>query len=101
MLNAQQVERRQAVGHIGRRDQRREECLVRLATVGAGGAPHNVSVGFRYNPAYGTIDIGGLNLSQFAAELIRRTPQRIIAWGIDSDAFSGPNARTVLVDDAR
>lgn len=124
--------------------------LGRLATIGSDGAPHNVPVGFRYNPALGTIDIGGLNLSKtrkfhdiqreprvsfvvddlasidpwtprgieirgtaqalteggkdfgphFGAELIRITPHRIIAWGIDTDAFSGPNARNVHANDA-
>ena len=38
--------------------------LGRLATIGSDGAPHNVPVGFRYNPSLGTIDIGGLNLSK-------------------------------------
>jgi pyridoxamine 5'-phosphate oxidase family protein len=33
--------------------------LGRLATVGRDGAPHNVPVGFRYNSALATIDIGG------------------------------------------
>jgi pyridoxamine 5'-phosphate oxidase family protein len=33
--------------------------LGRLATVGSTGEPHNVPVGFQYNPALGTIDIGG------------------------------------------
>ena len=33
--------------------------LGRLATVGADGAPHTVPVGFHYNSALGTIDIGG------------------------------------------
>ncbi len=33
--------------------------LGRLATVGADGNPHVVPVGFRYNPATDTIDIGG------------------------------------------
>jgi len=33
--------------------------LGRLATVNAAGEPHVVPVGFRYNPATDTIDIGG------------------------------------------
>jgi len=33
--------------------------LGRLATVGSDGAPHVVPVGFRYNPALDTIEIGG------------------------------------------
>jgi pyridoxamine 5'-phosphate oxidase family protein len=36
--------------------------LGRLATVGSDGAPHVVPVGFRYNPATDTIDIGGHNM---------------------------------------
>ncbi len=35
--------------------------LGRLATVGPDGQPHVVPVGFRYNPATDTIDIGGHN----------------------------------------
>ena len=38
--------------------------LGRLATVGADGEPHNVPVGFHYNPALGTIDVGGHNLGK-------------------------------------
>ena len=33
--------------------------LGRLATVGRDGAPHTVPVGYRYNPALDTIEIGG------------------------------------------
>jgi pyridoxamine 5'-phosphate oxidase family protein len=33
--------------------------LGRLATIGSDGAPHVVPVGFRYNPALDTIEIGG------------------------------------------
>ena len=36
----------------------------RLATVGPDGAPHNVPVGFHYNAALGTIDIGGHGLAR-------------------------------------
>jgi len=32
----------------------------RIATVGPDGQPHVVPVGFRYNPEYDSIDIGGL-----------------------------------------
>ena len=35
--------------------------LGRIATVGPDGQPHVVPVGFRYNPATDTIDIGGHN----------------------------------------
>jgi pyridoxamine 5'-phosphate oxidase family protein len=35
------------------------QFLGRLATVGSDGRPHVVPVGFRYNPEYETVDIGG------------------------------------------
>jgi pyridoxamine 5'-phosphate oxidase family protein len=38
--------------------------LGRLATVGADGTPHVVPVGWIYNAARDTIDIGGIDLSQ-------------------------------------
>jgi pyridoxamine 5'-phosphate oxidase family protein len=38
--------------------------LGRLATVNSEGEPHVVPVGFRYNPALDTIDIGGRNIAQ-------------------------------------
>jgi pyridoxamine 5'-phosphate oxidase family protein len=38
--------------------------LGRLATIGTHGEPHNVPVGFHYNPALGTIDIGGHQLGK-------------------------------------
>jgi pyridoxamine 5'-phosphate oxidase family protein len=37
----------------------RKQRLGRLATVGPDGQPHVVPVGFRFNPDFGTIDIGG------------------------------------------
>ncbi|HZC04517.1 MAG TPA: PPOX class F420-dependent oxidoreductase [Ktedonobacterales bacterium] len=37
----------------------KSQRLGRLATVNAAGEPHVVPVGFRYNPATDTIDIGG------------------------------------------
>jgi pyridoxamine 5'-phosphate oxidase family protein len=37
----------------------REQRLGRIATVGPHGQPHVVPVGFRYNPEFDTIDIGG------------------------------------------
>jgi len=42
----------------------RSQRLGRLATLGAGGEPHVVPVGFRYNPEFETIDIGGHNNSK-------------------------------------
>src|SRR5438876_5534261 len=38
--------------------------LGRLATVNSEGEPHVVPVGFRYNPALDTIDIGGRDIAQ-------------------------------------
>jgi pyridoxamine 5'-phosphate oxidase family protein len=37
--------------------------LGRLATVNKGGEPQVAAVGFRYNPEFDTIDIGGYNLA--------------------------------------
>jgi pyridoxamine 5'-phosphate oxidase family protein len=37
--------------------------LGRLATIGPGGQPHVVPVGFRYNAQLGTVDIGGHNMA--------------------------------------
>ncbi len=39
-----------------------ERRLARIATVGGDGAPHVVPVGWSYNPAEDTIDVGGANL---------------------------------------
>jgi pyridoxamine 5'-phosphate oxidase family protein len=39
-----------------------ERRLGRLATVGADGTPHIAPVGFSYNPAEDTIDVGGRDL---------------------------------------
>ncbi|MBA2596360.1 MAG: PPOX class F420-dependent oxidoreductase [Chloroflexia bacterium] len=38
--------------------------LGRLATVDAAGNPHVVPVGFRYNPDFDTIDVGGHGIAQ-------------------------------------
>jgi pyridoxamine 5'-phosphate oxidase family protein len=42
----------------------RSQLLGRLATVGADGDPHVVPVGFRYNPDFDAIDIGGHGIAQ-------------------------------------
>jgi pyridoxamine 5'-phosphate oxidase family protein len=39
-----------------------ERRLARIATVGKDGTPHVVPVGWSYNSAEGTIDVGGLDL---------------------------------------
>lgn len=41
-----------------------ERRLARVATVGAGGTPHVVPVGWSYNPEHDTIDVGGRNMEQ-------------------------------------
>jgi pyridoxamine 5'-phosphate oxidase family protein len=45
------------------------------------------------------LDQGGRDIDeQFDAELIRVTPERIIGWGLDTDAYQ-PNARSVPAGD--
>jgi pyridoxamine 5'-phosphate oxidase family protein len=43
-----------------------ERRLGRLATIGAGGMPHVVPLGWSYNPALGTIDVAGRDLASTA-----------------------------------
>jgi pyridoxamine 5'-phosphate oxidase family protein len=110
--------------------------LARIATVGKDGSPHVVPVGWSYNSADATIEIGGVDLEQTKkfrdirrngraaividdiasvdpwrvrgvevrgrAEalsqplpLIRIHPERVVSWGIESDAIGKRNARTV------
>jgi nitroimidazol reductase NimA-like FMN-containing flavoprotein (pyridoxamine 5'-phosphate oxidase superfamily) len=38
--------------------------LARIATVGSDGTPHVVPVGFRYEPAHDSIDVGGHELER-------------------------------------
>ncbi len=38
--------------------------LARLATIGVGGSPHNVPVGYALNRGTGTIDVGGRDLTR-------------------------------------
>jgi pyridoxamine 5'-phosphate oxidase family protein len=42
----------------------RSQRLARLATLGEGGEPHVVPVGFTYNAALDTIDVGGHNIGR-------------------------------------
>jgi pyridoxamine 5'-phosphate oxidase family protein len=44
--------------------ERRPERLGRIATVGKDGTPHVVPVGWSYNPADDTIDVGGMNFAR-------------------------------------
>jgi pyridoxamine 5'-phosphate oxidase family protein len=41
-----------------------EKRLGRLATIGAGGLPHVVPLGWSYNPVLDTIDIGGRDFAK-------------------------------------
>ncbi|HEU5417532.1 MAG TPA: PPOX class F420-dependent oxidoreductase [Streptosporangiaceae bacterium] len=43
-----------------------DKRLGRLATIGAGGLPHVVPLGWSYNPALDTIDIGGRDFARTA-----------------------------------
>jgi pyridoxamine 5'-phosphate oxidase family protein len=110
--------------------------LARIATVGKDGTPHVVPVGWSYNSADATIEIGGVDLEQTkkfqdirrngraaividdiasvdpwrvrgvevrgGAEalsqplpLIRIHPERVVSWGIESDAIGKRSARTI------
>lgn len=110
--------------------------LARIATVGKDGTPHVVPVGWSYNAADATIDVGGTALEQTKkfrdvrrsgraaividdiasvdpwrvrgvevrgrAEalseprpVIRIHPERIVSWGIESDAIGERSARSV------
>ena len=72
-----------------------EQRLGRLATVDTAGLPHVVLVAFRLDREAGSIGKGGGGIGPgFADEFIRVHPERIVGWGIDSDAFR-PNARSV------
>jgi pyridoxamine 5'-phosphate oxidase family protein len=113
-----------------------ERRLARIATVGKDGTPHVVPVGFTYNPAHGSIDLGGHRVERTkkyrdvkrsgraavviddlasvdpwsprglevrgraeAVEgppaLIRIHPERIVSWGIESEALGQRHSRAV------
>ena len=113
-----------------------ERRLGRIATVGKDGTPHVVPVGWKYNPADETIEVGGHDFDQTkkfkdarrsgraaividdllstdpwhprgievrgSAEavdgdspVIRIHPQRIVSWGIESDAIGERHSRSV------
>ena len=56
--------------------------LGRLATVGSDGHPHVVPVGFRYNPEFDTIDIGGHDFAKRKKYRdVQRNPQ--VAFVVD------------------
>lgn len=109
--------------------------LARIATVGADGTPHVTPVGWSYNAAENTIDIGGAALQRTKKyrdirrhpraavvidelastspwrvrgieirgraealaqpDLIRIHPERVISWGIETDAVGERHARTL------
>jgi len=65
------------------------QFLGRLATVGSGGQPHVVPVGFRYNPEYDTLDIGGYDFaSRKKFRDVRRNPH--VAFVVDDVASVTP-----------
>ena len=65
------------------------QMLGRLATIGPDGTPRNVPVGFRLNPALGTIDIGGHNLGASQKfRNVRRDPH--VSFVVDDLASVNP-----------
>jgi pyridoxamine 5'-phosphate oxidase family protein len=116
--------------------ERRPERLGRIATVGKGGTPHVVPVGWRFNGELDSIDVGGMDLARTkkfkdvrrngrasividelesidpwrprgievrgraeAIEgerpLIRIHPERIVSWGLESEALGERHSRAV------
>jgi pyridoxamine 5'-phosphate oxidase family protein len=110
--------------------------LARIATVGKNGTPHVTPVGWSFDGATDTLEVGGINLEQTkkfrdvvetgraaividdlasvqpwrprgievrgSAEavltprpMIRIHPERIISWGMESDAIGERHARSV------
>jgi pyridoxamine 5'-phosphate oxidase family protein len=65
------------------------QFLGRLATVGPDGRPHVVPVGFRYNPEYDTVDIGGHDFAKRKKfQNVRRNPH--VAFVVDDIASVTP-----------
>ena len=63
--------------------------LGRLATVSSDGQPHTVPVGFHYNPALDTIEIGGHNLGKSRKfRDVQREPR--VAFVVDDLASVDP-----------
>jgi len=72
-----------------------EQRLGRLATIGAGGLPHVVPLGWSYNPALDTIDIGGRDFARTAKfRNVRANPK--VALVID-DVLPPWRPRCVMV----
>ena len=65
------------------------QFLGRLATVGSDGQPHVVPVGFRYNPEYDTLDIGGHDFAKRKKfRDVRQNPR--VAFVVDDIASVTP-----------
>jgi pyridoxamine 5'-phosphate oxidase family protein len=65
------------------------QSLGRLSTVGPDGGPQNKPVGYRYNAALGTIDIGGFNMGGSAKyRNVGINPQ--VAFVVDDAIGEGP-----------
>jgi len=65
------------------------QFLGRIATVGSDGRPHVVPVGFRYNPEYDTVDIGGHDFAKRKKfRDVRQNPH--IAFVVDDVASVTP-----------
>lgn len=63
--------------------------LGRIATVGSDGRPHVVPVGFRYNPEFDTVDIGGHDFAKRKKYRdVRRNPH--VALVVDDVASVTP-----------
>lgn len=72
-----------------------ERRLGRLATVDAAGMPHVVSVGWRYNPELGTIDVSGHNFS--ATKKFRNVQENPKAAFVVDDVLPPWQPRSVMV----
>ena len=63
--------------------------LGRIATVGSDGRPHVVPVGFRYNPEFDTVDIGGHDFAKRKKfRDVQRNPH--VAFVLDDVASVNP-----------
>jgi pyridoxamine 5'-phosphate oxidase family protein len=63
--------------------------LGRIATVGSDGRPHVVPVGFRYNPEFDTVDIGGHDFAKRKKfRDVQRNPH--VAFVVDDVASVNP-----------
>src|ERR1035437_7835906 len=69
--------------------------LGRLATIDAGGLPHVVPLGWRYNPVLDTIDIGGRNFGR-SSKFYNLHPTQTPALVID-DVLPPCRPRSVMV----